>query len=101
MYIYSIYSIHFLKPCTYRICTHQHGHHYEVEFLRFCLFIILLHNKCFMKSNIFKHKANFEKSYQNSNNNSICNSSGLHLDLFCISYSIEMTASLPFIKQML
>ena len=84
-----------------QVCVHQYGHHCEVEFLVFCLFIILLHIKCFMKSNIFKHKTNFEKSYQNSNNNSICNSSTLSLDLFYISYSLEMTASLPFIKQML
>lgn len=84
-----------------QVCVHLYGHHCEVEFLVFCLFIILLHIKCFMKSNIFKHKANFEKSYQKSNNNSICSSSTLYLDLFYISYSLEMTASLPFIKQML
>ena len=39
-----------------QVCVHQYGHHCEVEFLVFCLFIILLHIKCFMKSNIFKHK---------------------------------------------
>lgn len=83
------------------VCMHQYGHHCEAEFLVFCLFIIVLHIKCFMKSNSFKQKANFKQSYQNSNNNSICNSSTLYLDLFYISYSLEMTASLPFIKHML
>lgn len=81
------------------VSMHEYSYQWETELLLLPLFVFLLYTKYFMTRRILKYKANFEKSHQNSSNNSICSSSRLYLDPLCINYLEKMTASLHFIKQ--